>query len=61
VRATLAGVGLVVGAGPRVGAKSSGTLASWSAVVPPLDPRAARRVEKRSGRAPLGKKSSQAE
>jgi hypothetical protein len=43
VRRALAGAGLGLGAGPRVGAKAGGTLASLGAVLPPLVPREARR------------------
>lgn len=46
VRAALARAGLNLGAGPRVGRKSSGTLASRGGVVPPLDPRTKRKIER---------------
>jgi len=49
VRAALAAAGLEVGAGPRVGTKSSGTLAGRDAAVPPLDPRTARRLARALG------------
>jgi tRNA U34 5-methylaminomethyl-2-thiouridine-forming methyltransferase MnmC len=44
VRARLAGAGLLVGAGPRVGRKAEGTLASPDRALPPLPPRVARRL-----------------
>ena len=48
VRVELARTGLRVGRGPRVGAKSAGTLASWRAPLPELDPRTRKRLEKRA-------------
>lgn len=50
VRSALARAGLEVGRGPRVGRKSEGTLASPTETPPPLDPRTARRIERRSAR-----------
>ncbi len=50
VRLGLLRAGLAVGSGPRVGSKSSGTLASKGLVVPPLQPRTARRLARRLGR-----------
>ncbi|HVS19108.1 MAG TPA: MnmC family methyltransferase [Planctomycetota bacterium] len=46
VRRALAAAGLDVGRGPAVGTKSSGTLASRGAPLPPLDARTARRLER---------------
>ena len=46
VRAALARAGLNVGAGPRVGRKAAGTLASRGGSVPALDPRTRRRLER---------------
>ncbi|MBI5434467.1 MAG: hypothetical protein HZA52_16655 [Planctomycetes bacterium] len=48
VRATLLAVGLSVGLGPRVGAKSSGTLAGRGFELPPFDPRTARRLVRKA-------------
>ena len=48
VRLALRRAGLAVGAGPRVGAKASGTLASRAAALPPLDGRTCRRLERRA-------------
>jgi chorismate dehydratase len=47
VRAALVAAGLRVGAGPAVGAKREGTLASPDQEPPPLAPRTARRVHER--------------
>lgn len=47
VRAGLVAAGLRVGPGPRVGRKAAGTLASPDGIVPPLDPRTRRRLERR--------------
>ena len=47
VRRALAAAGLGRGAGPRVGAKAGGTLASPRGVLPPLGPREARRARPR--------------
>ena len=46
VRTALARAGLSVGAGPRVGRKAAGTLASRGGLVPQLDPRTQRRLER---------------
>ena len=46
VRTRLAAAGLAVGAGPRVGRKAEGTLASRGGAVPPLAGRTARRLER---------------
>lgn len=46
VRTALARAGLNVGAGPRVGRKAAGTLASRGGSVPDLDPRTRRRLER---------------
>lgn len=58
VRANLAFAGLRVGRGPRVGAKGSGTLATWEGRPDPLDPRTerklARRVERMRAAGPGG-------
>ncbi len=48
VRAALSAAGLRVGAGPAVGAKRGGTIASPEMDLPPLDPRTARRVARRA-------------
>jgi tRNA U34 5-methylaminomethyl-2-thiouridine-forming methyltransferase MnmC len=48
VRVALAGSGLGVGRGPRVGLKSAGTLASFEAALPPLEARTERRLARRS-------------
>ncbi|MBC8451309.1 MAG: hypothetical protein H8D72_01235 [Planctomycetes bacterium] len=48
VRAGLLAAGLRLGAGPQVGAKRCGTLASPRAGLPPIDPRAARRAQRRA-------------
>ena len=50
VRSSLARAGLKVGRGPRVGQKNEGTLASPTEDPPPLAPRTARRIERRSAR-----------
>ncbi len=50
VRASLAAAGLRVGQGPRVGRKAQGTLASFTASLPPLHPRLARRIAVRAAR-----------
>lgn len=50
VRVALVRAGLAVGRGPRVGTKSSGTLASLRGPLPPLDPRTRRRLEARAAR-----------
>lgn len=50
VRVSLATHGLRVGAGPRVGAKATGTLASPDRDPPMLDPRSERRIRARAGR-----------
>ena len=50
VRLALAGAGLNVGKGPRVGRKAEGTLASWSGVLPGLDARTGRRLATRVAR-----------
>jgi uncharacterized protein len=47
VRRALASAGLRLGRGPRVGTKSSGTLASWVGDLPPLEPREARKAQPR--------------
>jgi len=47
VRVGLAAAGLNLAAGPRVGAKAGGTLASHAEIGPPLDSRTVRRVRKR--------------
>ncbi|MDF1800136.1 MAG: MnmC family methyltransferase [Planctomycetota bacterium] len=52
VRERLRRAGLVVGSGPRVGAKAGGTLASPTRSLPPLDPRAAAKLERRLERSP---------
>ncbi len=44
VRRALASAGLRLGRGPRVATKSSGTLASWGAELPPLEGREARKA-----------------
>ena len=49
VRLSLARAGLVVGRGPRVGAKAEGTLASREWALPPLEGRLQRRLERRRG------------
>jgi len=49
VRLALAGSGLRVGRGARVGAKASGTLASPDCEPPALEPRTARRLAARTG------------
>ncbi len=49
-RAGLAAAGLRVGQGPRVGRKAQGTLASFTAPLPPLHPRLARRIAARASR-----------
>jgi len=49
VQVGLAQAGLHVGAGPLVGAKRAGTLASWRAELPELNPRAQRRIQRRVG------------
>lgn len=49
VQVGLAQAGLRVGAGPLVGAKRAGTLASWEAELPPLPGRAQRRLERLVG------------
>ncbi|MCC6407265.1 MAG: hypothetical protein IT453_08865 [Planctomycetes bacterium] len=48
VRAALLAVGLSVGLGPRVGAKSSGTLAGRGFELPGFDPRTARRLARKA-------------
>ena len=48
VRRALASAGLRLGRGPRVGTKSSGTLASWGADLPLLEGREARKARPRS-------------
>jgi tRNA U34 5-methylaminomethyl-2-thiouridine-forming methyltransferase MnmC len=48
VRASLARAGLAVGAGPRVGRKAAGTLASRGGSVPALDPRTKRKLATRA-------------
>lgn len=48
VRSRLASAGLRVGQGPRVGRKAQGSLASFSAALPELHPRIARRVARRA-------------
>ena len=50
VRAGLAAAGLRVGQGPRVGRKAQGSLASFTAPLPPLHPRLARKLARRSAR-----------
>lgn len=50
VRAGLAAAGLRVGQGPRVGRKAQGTLASFTAPLPPLHPRLARKLARRLAR-----------
>ncbi len=52
VRLALARSGLLVGAGPRVGRKREGTLASPDQAVPPLPERVQRRLERTLGRSP---------
>jgi tRNA 5-methylaminomethyl-2-thiouridine biosynthesis bifunctional protein len=47
VRTRLAAAGLAVGSGPRVGAKSEGTLASAGGPVPALTPRTTRKLARR--------------
>ncbi len=51
VRAGLLAAGLRVGQGPRVGRKAQGTLASFTAPLPPLHPRLARRIAARAAAA----------
>jgi chorismate dehydratase len=48
VRVALASAGLAVGRGPRVGLKSSGTLASLTGALPALDARTQRRLARRA-------------
>lgn len=50
VRAALAAAGLRVGQGPRVGRKAQGSLASFTAPLPPLHPRVARKLARRVAR-----------
>lgn len=50
VRAGLIAAGLRIGAGPRVGAKASGTLASWEAPLASLDQALIKKLERRSAR-----------
>jgi tRNA U34 5-methylaminomethyl-2-thiouridine-forming methyltransferase MnmC len=57
VRLALARAGLCVGKGPRVGAKSSGTLACRGCEPPPLEPRAARRLARRAREGPAPESS----
>jgi tRNA U34 5-methylaminomethyl-2-thiouridine-forming methyltransferase MnmC len=48
VRVALLQAGLTVGLGPRVGTKSSGTLAARGAPIPPFDPRTARKLARKA-------------
>ena len=52
VRAGLLAAGLRLGSGPQVGAKRGGTLASPEAGLPALEPRVARRVQRRAESGP---------
>jgi tRNA U34 5-methylaminomethyl-2-thiouridine-forming methyltransferase MnmC len=55
VRVGLAVVGLNVGAGPRVGRKAEGTIASPDQTPPPFEPRIARRISRRVAEFELSK------